>query len=220
MLKTMIKKHFSVLLLLLYATFYLIWFFLLEQKVVSQYKVIHMKIDDYIPFSEVFVIPYFLWFAYLAIVIIYLLKYDKTEFYKCCLFTFTGMTIFLIISTIFPNGHQLRPSTFPRDNIFTHLVGFLYTIDSSTNIVPSIHVYNSIGAHIAFSRATGPASNRFVQTTSFLLSFSIILSTVLIKQHSMFDVIMAFAMAMVMYSIVYLPGYSFQQNGSFEKNAE
>lgn len=219
-MKTFVKRHFPILLLVGYGIFYMTWFALLEHNVVKNYKLIHMKIDDYIPFSEVFVIPYFLWFVYLAAVILYLLIYDKTEYYKCCLFIFIGMTVFLIISTLFPNGHNLRMTTFPRDNIFTDLIGFLYKIDSSTNIVPSIHVYNSIGAHIAISRTSKLSSKRYVQTGSFILSFSIILSTVMIKQHSMFDVIMAFLMAMVMYSIVYLPAYSSEENRSFGRNTQ
>lgn len=219
-MKKFIRKYFPFLLLFGYGTFYLAWFCILEEKVVKNYKLIHMKIDDYIPFCEIFVIPYLLWFAYLAVVVIFLLKYDIKEYYKCCFFIFTGMTIFLIISTIFPNGHHLRLSVFPRDNIFTDLIGMLYKVDTSTNIVPSIHVYNSIGAHIAISRSSKTASNRRLQTASFILSFSIILSTVMIKQHSMFDVIMAFLMAMVMYSIVYLPAYSTQERGSFEHNID
>ena len=77
-----------------------------------------MAIDDKIPFIEYFIVPYFLWFAYVAVAVLYFLFKNKGEYYRLCAFLFTGMTIFLIISTVYPNGHYLRPATFAHDNIF------------------------------------------------------------------------------------------------------
>ena len=46
---------------LLYIFIYFPWFLWLEQRDVT-YTMIHTRIDDLIPFLEIFVIPYFLWF--------------------------------------------------------------------------------------------------------------------------------------------------------------
>ena len=113
------------------------------------------------------------------------------------------MTVFLIISTLWPNGHHLRPYTMPRDNVFTRLVTHLYNVDTPTNLWPSIHVYNSIGAHLAVTHNQKLAGNKPIRIGSFVVCVSIILSTVFIKQHSMFDVLTAFVMAGVMYAVVY-----------------
>ena len=32
-----------------------------------------------------------------------------------------GMTVFLIVSYVYPNAQHLRPTEFPRDNIFTDI---------------------------------------------------------------------------------------------------
>lgn len=56
----MIKEYKSVVVMGIYAVFYLIAFFYLEQRNVS-YHVINFELDRYIPFCEIFVIPYFLW---------------------------------------------------------------------------------------------------------------------------------------------------------------
>lgn len=189
--------------LLIYGVIYLTWFCYLEQTVTTHYHVIHMRIDDYIPFVEVFVIPYFLWFVYVSAVVIYLFFKDKKEYFRLCLFLFTGMTVFLIVSTVWPNGHLLRPHTMPRDNIFTRMVAALWRTDTATNLCPSIHVYNSLGAHIAVTRCEKLAGRRGLRAGSLLLSLSIILSTMFIKQHSVFDVLTAFLMAGVMYALVY-----------------
>lgn len=188
---------------LLYFLIYLPWFVWLESRAHLPYHVIHMWLDDYIPFVEFFVVPYFLWFVYVGTVFLYLFFHDKKEFYRYCAYLFTGMTLFLIISTVWPNGHLLRPTTFTRDNIFINLVQFLYSADTSTNIFPSIHVYNSIAAHMAVLNCKSLRENKAVRAGSLVLMVSIILSTIFLKQHSLFDVLGGIALGAFMNQVVY-----------------
>lgn len=190
-------------LLLLYLLIYLPWFQWLEKTVTSRFHVIHMAIDDLIPFAEGFVIPYFLWFLYVAAAVLYYFFKNKYEYYRLCIFLFIGMTVFLIVSTVYPNGHALRPDTFERDNIFIDLVLRLYEMDTPTNLFPSIHVYNSIGVNIAVWRCEEFKNKKTVRYGSFVLMASIILSTMFLKQHSVFDVITGIVFAAFMYTLVY-----------------
>ena len=189
--------------LIVYAGIYCVWFAWLERKVINPPFIIHMQADDVIPFCEVFVVPYFLWFVYVSAVVLYCFFKNKREYLNTCVFLFTGMTVFLVISTLWPNGHHLRPYIMPRENIFSRMVAHLYSVDTPTNLWPSIHVYNSIGAHLAVVHSESLAANKKIRTGSFILCVSIILSTMFIKQHSMFDVLSAFIMAAVMYAVVY-----------------
>lgn len=192
--------------LAIYMVIYLAWFNWLEKNNTKNYRVIHLPIDDYIPFCEVFVIPYLLWFAYVAVVVVYLLLKDKQEYYRACGFLITGMTLFLIISTLWPNGHDLRPASMPRDNVFADLISLLWKTDTPTNLWPSIHVFNSMGAHFAVMHSQKLAASKWggrIRIGSGLLSVSIILSTMLIKQHSMFDVLTGLALGTVMYVLIY-----------------
>lgn len=203
---------------MVYAVIYCVWFAWLEKKVINPPFIIHMKIDDRIPFLEVFVIPYFLWFAYVSAAVLYCFFKNKQEYFNTCVFLFTGMTVFLVISTLWPNGHHLRPYAMPRDNILSGLVMHLYRVDTPTNLWPSIHVYNSIGAHLAIVHNQKLARNKKLHISSLVLCISIILSTVFIKQHSMFDVMTAFIMAGVMYMVVYqanvVAAYQAYRNGT------
>ena len=187
-----------------YALIYLPWFAWLEQHITDNFHLVHMSIDDKIPFVEFFVVPYFLWFGYVAFGIGYFFLKDRQDFYKLCTFLFTGMTIFLIVSTIYPNGHDLRPDTFVRNNIFTDLVKWHYATDTPTNLFPSIHVYNALGIHIAISKSEHFKKHGRGWVISLILCVSIILSTMFLKQHSFFDVITAFAMAGILYALVYV----------------
>lgn len=197
------NKYRHAVPLIIYGIIYLAWFNYLERTITKPYRIIHVSLDDKIPFCEVFVIPYMLWFLYVAVTVAYFFLRDKDSYVKALIFLFTGMTVFLLISTLFPNGHNLRPNTMPRDNFFTQLVVSLYRIDTPTNLWPSIHVYNSLGCHIAVMHSPQLKKHKSVRIGSFILCTSIIMSTMFIKQHSVFDVTTAFIMAAVMYGIVY-----------------
>ena len=189
----------------LYGFIYMPWFSWLEKHVTSNYFVIHSVFDDYIPFIEIFIIPYLLWFVYVSGTVLYFFFTDKQGFYRICTLLITGMTLFLIICTIFPNGLNLRPSTFARDNIFVDLVRFIYRADTSTNVLPSLHVYNSIGCYIAIRNSQKLRQYKWVQNGSLVLTVSIVLSTMFLKQHSVVDVIAAIVMIYFIYQFVYIP---------------
>lgn len=190
-------------LLLLYFLIYLPWFGHLEKTVTTHFHVIHVALDDYIPFCEYFIIPYFLWFGYVAWGLGYFFLKNKNDYFKLCTVLFTGMTIFLVVSTIYPNGHYLRPTEFERSNIFVHMVKWLYATDTATNLFPSIHVYNSIAVNMAVWHSYNFKKNKAVRFGSAALMISIILSTMFLKQHSVFDVATGIILAVFMYTLVY-----------------
>ena len=56
-------RYKALVIMALYFVVYMTVFFYLEQRNTSYY-VIRFGIDAYIPFCEYFIVPYFLWFAY------------------------------------------------------------------------------------------------------------------------------------------------------------
>ena len=199
------QQYRHLLPLLAYMLFYMTWWSHLEDTVTTQFRVIHMGIDDRIPFLEIFIIPYLAWFAYVSVTVlaVFFKVETKRDYYRCLAFLFTGMTLFLLISTIMPNGHQLRPAVMPRDNVFTRMIAALWQSDTPTNLWPSIHVYNSLGAHVAIARSKAFENHKLLKNASLTLALSIILSTMFIKQHSFFDVLTALGLAAVMYVLIY-----------------
>ncbi len=201
-LQELAGSYRSLLVMAVYAVFYMIAFVYLEQRTGAVHE-INFGIDAYIPFCEVFIIPYVMWFGYVAITVCYLCIKDKEESERLVAFLIAGMTIFIVVSAVFPNGHHLRPAVFPKDNVFTRMIAVLYASDTPTNVLPSIHVYNSIAIMIAVWRSKCFKEHKVITGFMLALGISIILSTVLIKQHSMLDVLLAFILSGWMYSICY-----------------
>lgn len=189
----------------LYFFIYMPWFIYLENHIPAGYHIIHSAIDDKIPFIEYFIIPYLLWFVFIAAAFLYFFFTDVPGFYKLSTLLFTGMTIFLLISTIFPNGLALRPTSFARDNIFVDMVKVLYTTDTSTNVFPSLHVFNSLGVCIAAAHSDALKKHNLVRYGTYFLAGTIILATMFLKQHSIIDVVFGFVMAYGLSIAVYAP---------------
>ncbi|MCI8659015.1 MAG: phosphoesterase [Lachnospiraceae bacterium] len=206
-MKNLLKKYGHIW-ALGYGFIYLPWFLYLERTVVRDYAVMHVRLDDYIPFSEYFIVPYLLWFVYVAGFVLYFFFTSKQEYYRLCTFLFTGMTISLLICTFFPNGTDLRVIVDPEKNFCSYLVSLVHAADTSTNVFPSIHVYNSLGVHAAVMRSGALRNKRGIKRGSFVLMTGICLSTMFLKQHSAIDVMGAMILAYMMCVLVYGENYA------------
>ena len=209
--------------ILSYALIYITWFSYLEKTINHQvsFHVMHAALDDKIPFCEYFIIPYMLWFAYVAVAVLYFMFKNRDDFYRLCAFLFSGMTISLIICSVFPNGTDFRPILDPAKNIFTRIVAWLYRTDTCTNVFPSIHCYNSIGVTIAVLHSQDIAASkhgRLVKFASTILAILICMSTMALKQHSVYDVAGAIILASIVFEFTY--GYPLLQRSPQDRHAQ
>lgn len=140
---------------------------------------------------------------YIAIAGIYFFFQEKESFCKLMYFGMIGMTIFIIVSYVYPNGLELRPDTFTRDNIFIQLTRKIYSMDTPTNVLPSIHVFNSMAVYFAVKNSPYLKEKKVIRGAAFLMTTSIILSTMFLKQHSVVDVLTALILSYVSYDIIY-----------------
>ena len=70
-------RKYKYMILVLYFPIYMLWFNWLERRQVPHFAMIHCRLDDMIPFCEWFAIPYFLWFLYVFVSIIFLFLQSK-----------------------------------------------------------------------------------------------------------------------------------------------
>lgn len=206
-MKNFIKKYKHAW-IMSYAFIYLPWFFYLEKKVTSGYHIMHVKLDDVIPFNEYFIIPYVIWYFYVIAAVLYFFFVSKEDYYRLCAFLFTGMTISLLVCTVFPNGTDLRPVVAPDKNICSRIVSILHKIDTNANVFPSIHAFNSLGVHLALINSPQLKEKHALHRCSFILMIAICLSTMFLKQHSAIDVAGAMIMAYIIYPFVYSGAYA------------
>lgn len=173
----------------IYGIFYMVSFFILENTSAKPH-VIHCALDDKIPFCEYFIIPYFLWFVFVGATVIYFLAFNEStkEYSRLISMLGTGMTMFLIVSFVWPNCQKMRPDlSAVEGGFFINAVKLLYTVDTSTNIFPSIHVFNTFACMAALHGNERCKKNKPLMLGIGVLGISIVLSTLFLKQHSVVD---------------------------------
>lgn len=181
--------------LLLYVPFYLTWFFILERLITSDYWACYLPIDDWIPFWEGFVVPYVLWYPFMIAMGLYLLFRDIPAFVRYMWFLIFGFTFCLVFYMVVPNGQDLRPDTFARDNLLVQLVQRLYSVDTNTNVFPSMHVVGSVAvAYAVFD--SDRLRNGWLRAGTVLLAAVISVSILFVKQHSALDLIGALVLCL------------------------
>lgn len=207
-----IKAH-KYMLLTLYAPVYLAGFFLMEKLVPEgvDYWVSYCPLDDMIPFNEYFVVPYYLWYPLLFAVGIYLMIKDVPEFKRYMLCIITGFTFSILFCIAFPNGQNLRPEIFARDNLFTDMVKLIYAADTNTNVLPSVHALGAIFAAVSLCRSRA-LKQKWIKISTSLLAAIICMATCFIKQHSVLDVVASIMVCAVIYSIYGINTYVKKRN--------
>lgn len=164
----------------------------------------HTSLDALIPFCEVFVIPYALWYPLLIAVGVYLLRRDVPAYRRYMAFLAATFFLSTLIWFLYPNGQALRPAVMPRDNLLTALVSLIYSVDTCTNVFPSVHVVGSMGALFAVwdcPRLRVRHGNICWGVT--VLAVLICLSTVFIKQHAVLDVVSGLALSLLVAVPIY-----------------
>ena len=199
-----VRDHRMRFLLMLYLPIYVICFTLLEKRTNVSFHNMACPIDYKIPFLPFFIIPYMLWFFYVGYGIVYLIFRDRSfEYYRMIGALGVGMTIFILVSWLYPNMIDLRPGNPGDSNILTRAIAWLYNKDTPTNVFPSIHVYNSITVHAGLCKTERYHKRKYLKWISLSYVILVIMATVFIKQHSIVDVIGAMIMALIVCPFFY-----------------
>ena len=201
-------SRYSHAVLFIYFLIYMPWFSWLNTFSPTRANATEMycKLDDLIPFNELFVIPYFIWFAYIAAGFAFLFFNNRKDFCRMCAFLYIGMTTCLIIYMVFPNCQNLRIdySTLGRSNFLIDCIAMLQAGDTPYNVFPSIHCLNSIGMAIALAKNEWCKNHRWIIASSWILAILICASTVFVKQHSILDFFGAVGLSIPLYLIAYV----------------
>lgn len=186
---------------LLYLPIYLLMFVAVEHLVVDNYWVSWCTLDDMIPFVRQFVLVYVLWYPLMLGTTLYLLLKDRRAFLRYARSVVLGLTACMLTFVLLPSGQELRPAEVPGSDLTARLLRAIYAADTNTNVFPSMHVVGTLAAVIGiFDSRSAP---RGVQWGVAALGVLINASTVLIKQHSVLDILGG----VVLYWLVYLAVY-------------
>ncbi len=205
-LRKLNDPQFSHLKLLLGWVGYFVLYFLTENLIPAAHcHRVYMRLDDFIPFCEWFLIPYVFWYLLIVISLGYFLLYNVDSFKRLQTYIIITQIVAMAIYILYPTRQDLRPDAFANDNFLTRCVAFLYSFDTSTGVCPSLHVAYSLGIASVWTKekSAHPAWKAFVVFAVVIIC----LSTMFIKQHSAVDVFAAIPVGLLAEAIVYRHRY-------------
>ena len=202
----LLQKYRHGFIALIYAIFYTRCFYALEHRTDVTFHLIHTPLDQMIPFCEYFIVPYIFWFVYMFIAILFFIFINpsRREYYQMVLSLGTGMTLFLLISYLYPNMVDIRPDHLVHGNLFTDVVILLYI---TTTHLPT---YSPVFMCLIPWRFILPSPARRcwsrISGSNGLPLFSLWPSLpppLFLKQHSIIDVLGGAVLALITYLLFY-----------------
>ena len=127
---------------------------------------------------------------------------DKGDYLRLCFIMFVGMTICLALYVVLPTGLDLR-QPIPRDNLLCKAVELLRTIDTPTNVCPSIHISSTVAVGIVTVRSKLFARRGWVKVLMVAECLAMCWATLVLQQHSVLDVAAGAALSFALMPIAW-----------------
>lgn len=167
--------------------------------IIKDYNIISTPLDEKIPFVPGFIYIYMIWYPFLIYSFYVIFKYNKEKYIKLILTTILSLLILYIFFIVFPS-EVVRPEVNSFHDITSFVIYMVYKTDTPTCCFPSGHcllcfilLYNLLDNNRLPKKFKYPA---------IIINILIIISTLLVKQHVIYDVIGSFVLATINYYFV------------------
>ncbi|WP_028561720.1 phosphatase PAP2 family protein [Paenibacillus pinihumi] len=151
--------------------------------------------DERIPFLPVFIIPYLAWYPFVMIMLVAIFIQHSTVYYRTLIALCLGLILSYITFFFFQTSID-RPEI-SGEGALLWLVKLVYTTDGAYNCFPSIHVLTSYlmlkGAAACTDLSIG------ARLAVRVIAWSVIISTVFVKQHVLLDIVGGIVVAELMF---------------------
>lgn len=200
-MKALIKKiNFKLLIIITSLVLFEAVVFFITKPFVQNPYVLGSTLDAKIPFVPQFIWIYIFWYLMLILVPYYIAKKNPPSFYKYAI-TFAITTVLCgIIFVVFPN--TVTRANIQESDIASKLVQIIYTLDNpAINCFPSIHCLFS---YLFIFAALDSKENipLYIKVIIIVLSILVVLSTLFIKQHVVYDAIGSLIIGSIVWLIV------------------
>lgn len=161
---------------------------------IPEYHLIYSPIDDKIPLVSEFIIIYMLWYPYLFYSYYLVYKKDKQRYRELINKTALAVIIANVCFVAYPTMVD-RP-TIDNSNIFNIILNLVYISDFPVNCLPSMHCLLSF--LIMFEVILNNNMDKWIKVFIVITSLLIVLSTLLVKQHVIYDVLLALIISVIL----------------------
>ncbi|NQX67207.1 phosphatase PAP2 family protein [Paenibacillus alba] len=154
-------------------------------------------LDRLIPFVPAFIIPYLIWYPFIFVMLVVFFMKNRAVYYRSLTTLCTGLLACYLVYALYQTTVP-RPGVEPN-GLFNGLVNIVYRTDAPFNCFPSIHVLTS---YVVLKASYLCGIKRSTLSVVFITVWSIIVSTLFVKQHALLDIAGAVLLAEALYFVV------------------
>lgn len=156
-----------------------------------------MEFETSIPYLSFLSLSFFLCVGASAAVLIFLMIKDVCAFKRYVIYLFIGLFIGIIVSACFPNYHTLMPDISSDNSFFGGLMKIISGYDSFTNNFPS--ALTIVAISLVYATHDSKTLNfKWLKILSICLAVVFSASTVFIKLNSIYDILGAGVICLIM----------------------
>lgn len=161
--------------------------------------IIGTNLDLKIPYIKYFIYFYVSWYFFIFIIPYFIARFDKKSFKEYYLMMIISLFITLIIYIVFPTEMIRTNLDLIGNGITDKIVLLVYKNGSVNACLPSLHVLLSMGYMMPlFNNNKMP---KWLKYLGFISGFGIIISTLFVKQHLIYDLIASIVIVIFAYEI-------------------
>lgn len=185
----------SVFLLLIYLSISLLYQW--TNRPIGTVRILWTPLDDLIPFWPGFILIYHSWYPFIIAGMLMMFLRRESDFQRLILHLIIAQLMAILIFVLFQT--EVIRADITGGDVFSRLVAWTYRIDQPYNGFPSIHVLTSLITAWYFAKTFFEKKGLAI----FYVFYSglIILSTLFVKQHMVWDIPGALAVALLTYPI-------------------
>lgn len=158
------------------------------------------SLDLEIPYVGFFIYFYVSWYIFIFLIPYLISIYDKEQFYKYLTMIFISLTITLIIYILFPTVMERHNLDLLTNSFTDRVVKLIYSLGSTNACCPSLHVLLASGYMIPL--VTRKKLPIWLKLLGIISGFLIIISTLLVKQHVIIDLVVAILINIIVWLFV------------------
>lgn len=160
-------------------------------------NLIGTNFDKNFPFVKYFIYIYNSWYPFLFISLYKLYNNDKKTYKRFYIATLISIIIGNIIFIIYPT--TIERANFIVNDLSSYILDLTYKLDTPVNCLPSMHCM--LCFIISYSTLS---SNLKAKDKTFIIIYSIliILSTLFVKQHVIYDIISSYIISIICYYLL------------------
>ena len=141
MMQSWFQKYRHALWFLLFGV--LSAFYFVSQHLGLRYHVVHLPLDDWLPFWPGFIVFYVLWYFYVPGCMLWACFRARNVFYRQVAALFSGAFVCAAVFVLYPTCIDFRPSA-AGPGLFRALCRLIYANDAPVNVFPSLHCYEAL----------------------------------------------------------------------------